>query len=516
MSLSKHLVSWAYWLEEQKGYVKTKAWVNDVLNNSGSLKKGIFDFFMIFLVLSTVSILIYEIKHPVPQWLIDYEIIAVFIFLIEWLGRLWVSSDIHEDIIEYHEHQLNLGFPLEGKKFFSIIVVEKLKFIFSPLSIIDLLAILPAYRPLRILRIFMLFRLFKIIRYTQSLNSFFRVFIEKRFEFMVLFMLSIFVVFIASTVMYIFEGIGNNPNIHTYFDAIYWSIVTISSLGYGDVTPVTVTGKVLTVLLVGGGFAVIVFATSILTSALSEKLVLLQENRVRAEASRLKDVVIIFGFGRMGVRLAEELWKTKQRFIVVDSAPEQIELAKSKNYLAYQSDVAKYETLRDVVFRNQVSTAVAITSSDAANLSVLLGIKANKPGVNVIVRANDKANIKKFEIAGADHVIFPYKTVGEVATEYVGSPAAFDAIDNILIEKEGIIMDEVAVPPKSALIGQPLSALEIDTLRITLVGLFEHSSEKFMFNPSPEEYLIRGDDVLIVIGMKEQIAVLHHRLGKVS
>jgi len=514
MSITKLLVSFAYYLESSS-YKDVKAFFYDLLENSLSRKKVYFDFFMIFLVLGTVAILIYDIKHELPVYLETAETVAIVLFILEWLGRFWISSDIRLDIIDYHESMVYREKEVKFSKIVSMIFVSKVKFIFSPMSIIDLLAILPSYRPLRILRIFLLFRLFKIIRYTQSINSFFRIFIEKRFEFNTLLMMSLFAIFISATVMYIYEGVGNNPNINSYFDSIYWAVITMSTIGYGDITPVTLTGRFVTLLLVAGGFSVIVFATSIVTSALNEKMEVVRENRIRAEASRLSNIVVIFGFGRMGECLADELFKTKRRFIVVDSDPLQIIKAKDKNYLILEYDASKYYAINEIVFKNSVQTVVALTDNDAVNLSILLTVKAERENINVIVRANNEENINKFKIAKADNVIFPNKTVAEVAVEYVGNPVAFDAIDNILLEKSGTRLDEVEILNRSPYIGKNLKVLNLEDLNLTLVAIIQSSNDNsFVFNPNPDSYILNKSDVLVLVGLKESIKNLKKAISK--
>ena len=277
--MNSFFVNFAYFLESSKGYYSTKNFFYEILEDTNSLKRKYFDFFMIFLVLSTVAILIYEVNHELLPWLDTYETIAVIIFIIEWLGRLWVSSHSHKHIIEDYEKSQLLNQPYNCTYSIKNIIKEKFSFIISPMSIIDLLAILPYYRPLRILRILMLFRLFKILRYTNSIKQFRHVFQEKKFEFLTLAIMFFMAIAFGSTIIFIYEGAGVNPNIHNYFDAIYWSVITISTVGFGDISPVTIQGRVATLFLVVGGMGVIAFSTSIVTTALSEKLLIIKRRK---------------------------------------------------------------------------------------------------------------------------------------------------------------------------------------------------------------------------------------------
>ncbi len=516
MKITNKLIKFAYWLDERKYYGKFKCLVDEILNDNESPIKKYFDFFMIFLVLSTIGIFIYEIKNPLHPFFYDFEAFAVSVFILEWLGRLWTCSSVHKDLISYHEKRHDLIMEIERKELLKIIFVKKLKFIFSLMSIVDLLAILPYYRPLRILRFFLLFRLFKLIRYANVINSLFAVFKDKRFDLLVLLALTFFVIFVASTVMYIVEGLGNNPNLNTFLDASYWAVITMATVGYGDIVPTTSIGKAVSMMLTGGGLMVVVLATSIITSAFAEKLNIMREDRIRQDAKKLKNTIVILGYGRMGISLSDMLFRDKKPFIIVDKSEEKISQARNKKYIAYQGDISDYDVLSEAVFDANTSAVAVLTDKDSVNLSVLLAIKSSNQDIKVIIRANEKSNIKKFELSNADHVVFPYKYVAHEAVEYMNSPTAFDALDCIIMEKDGIKMDELEIPSGSSFVGQSLQSLGIKDLRITLIGIFSKDSHKINFRPNEKEYKIKEHDKLILIGMNEQIETLIHTIRKLG
>lgn len=511
--LASALISFAYFLDKSPSYKRTKNAIYDILENDKTRVKVYFDFFMIFLVLVTVTLLIYSIAHELAWYYELIENIAVGIFIIEWLGRFWISADLHKMIINYHLKMIEQKRSTSALEILWLIIKQKIQFIFSPMSIIDLLAILPTYRPLRILRIFLIFRLFKIFRYTKSLNSFFRVFIEKKSEFNILIILSLFFIFMGSTVIYVFEGIGNNPKIESYYDAIYWAIITMSTVGYGDITPVTLIGKIITVFLVGGGFLLIVFATSVVTNALSEKLGALREEKVLLDVSKFSNLIVIIGFGRMGEILAEELEKSHKKFIILDKSDASTLKAKEHKYRYLQADASDYDVLNTVIFQNKVDKVVLTTDDDALNLSVLLTIKAHTDNITVIVRANSQENIRKFHIAKADHVIFPYETVANIAVEYIGNSVKFDAIDNILFQKSSITLDEIIVFEGSDFVGKTIEQTNVLKNCITIIAIVD-ARDKFCFNPDPQEYILQVNDSIVVIGESASIQNVHVEIAR--
>lgn len=504
--IKNFIVNFAYTLESSTKYYNTKHFFYELLEDDQTSKRKYFDFFMIFLVLSTVAILIYEVNHELLPWLDTYETVAIVIFIIEWLSRFWVSSHARRHIIEDYEKSQLLNQPYVLSHSLQKIMKEKLSFVFSPMSIIDLLAILPYYRPLRILRIFMLFRLFKILRYTNSIKQFRHVFIEKRFEFFTLGILFVMAIAFGSTIIFIYEGAGVNPNIHSFFDAIYWSVITISTVGFGDISPVTIQGRVATLFLVIGGMGVIAFSTSIVTSALNEKLLIIKEEKVIGETNSLKEFVIICGYGKMGKVLAKEFYKIKQDFIIIDKDNKDFESEDAQKFLTIKGDATTSSLLEKVGINKGASSIIAMTNSDAVNLSIILTARALNPTINIIARANHTNTKQKLYLAGASQVVLSNEIAALVAAEYIGQPVTFEAIDDILLNGEGAVIDEIEILQNSHFIGERLNTINFAKFNLTLIGIVEEQNrKKFIFNPNKEEYIIKQKDILILIGFQESI-----------
>jgi voltage-gated potassium channel len=159
-------------LYRSKKYQRAKESVRDLLNNPSNPYKKYFDGFIIFLIITSVLILIYEVKHPIPAWMEFYDIYIVsVVFLIEYLARLWIHNDIHKSIIKADDESRFLNKNYEVWRVFINSLNQKLSYTITPSAIVDLLAIFPAYRPLRVLRVFILFRFLKLLRYTNSINQ---------------------------------------------------------------------------------------------------------------------------------------------------------------------------------------------------------------------------------------------------------------------------------------------------------------------------------------------------------
>ncbi|RTZ80341.1 MAG: potassium channel protein, partial [Gammaproteobacteria bacterium] len=180
MSLSDRIVRLAYELEESPRYRRVKQAAYDLLENPHSPIRPYFDIFMMLLVLTSVFFLLYSVKHHLGQWAGTFENVVVTLFILEYLGRLWVYDSIHGHIIEEYEKAELINEPFRLRHALVEILRSKWAYVTTPMAIIDLLAILPSYRPLRILRLFLLFRLFKLFRYAQNIQEFGSVLKEKR------------------------------------------------------------------------------------------------------------------------------------------------------------------------------------------------------------------------------------------------------------------------------------------------------------------------------------------------
>ena len=480
---------------------------------------------MILIVLSSVFILLYDVKNSLGEILYIYDIYVVTtIFVLEYLIRLWIYNDCREIILSEAEEATFLGRAFNTKKVLKEIFKKKFEYITSPFAIIDFLAILPAYRPLRILRIFMLFRLFKVLRYTKSVNNFLSVLKTKKFELITLLMLVGFIIFIGGAVIYVFEY-NINSNIHNFFDALYWSLITISTVGYGDISPVTDQGRILTMFLVLSGIAFISFSTSIIASAFTEKLQEVKYQRIENEAHKLESFYLICGYSKVTELVANNLLKDNEKFIIVDVDEEKIEEASNKEFLALKADITKQETLELFDFKN-IKKIFVLTNDDIINtfLTLSLNFHSNK---DIISIANDERNEIKLKKAGAKYVINPTKISALFTSEYIGNPVSFEIITAVFSNANNTKLDEIEVLEKSFIEHKLVGEIEFKKYNLILIGilkvneskLFSHNIEfmnkYFYFNPDGE-MIIEKNDVLLVIGDIRSINYFKYQLQRSS
>ncbi len=522
MSFAKLLVQHCYALEDSPRYRRIKHSVYNLLENPQAPVRPYFDLGMIVLVLASVFSLIYAVKNDTGWFGRAFEQMAVTLFLLEYLARLLLYSDSHRIIIDHYERAEFINIPFRPSEALREVIRKKWDYMITPLAVIDLLAIIPSYRPLRFLRIFLLFRLFKLFRYSRSIHQFARVLSEKRFEFLVLFFFLVFVVFTAASAIYFFEAKSEGGDIDSFFDGIYWAVVTVSTVGYGDITPQTPEGRFVTLMLIMCGFGVIAFTTSIIVSAFSEKMPEVRRMRVFSEIEKRGNHTVLCGFGRIGQVVAERLNADREYFVVVDSIPEQINLARQHGYLAIEGNAESVELLQNLGVAEHARRILCLTGDDVINLYITLTARHMNPDIEIISRANQEETVGKLVQAGANHTILPYKMVALVAGEYAGQPVAFEAIHGMLTGESELGMDAIPVHQNSCLNGQLLGNIDFHHQKLILFGVIsrgDHEDRKigrtydlktarFLFNPGSDLVLQVGD-FLVVFG--HQFSIVHFR-----
>ncbi len=508
--LGSFLINLAFYLENSSRYKKTKEFFYNLLENEHYKYKKYFDYVMIIIIISSITIIIEEVNHPLYYWLNVYDIyIVTTIFIVEYILRLWVSDDRRRIIIEEFENSVFLETRFNTKKVLKRIWISIKDYILSPFSIIDLLAILPAYREIRILRIFVLFRAFKIFRYSKNTVQFLEVITSKRTELTILFLLVLFIVFISGVSLYVFEA-KTNPNVHSLLDSFYWAFVTISTVGYGDITPKSTEARVFTIAIILSGLGLISFFTSIIVSSFTEKIDEIKEAKVLTKVDRLSYYYLICGYSHLAELLAQKLKNEKKNFLILETDPKKLEQAQKKGYLCIKEDASKKEVLEKIQLKDKVKAAICLAQNDIHNIFIALNIRSVSKSVPIISRTFSKNSYKKLELAGVDYIVSPYQTAGLIASKIITQPIAVEAISDILSKKKNAVCDEVEVLRNSFLENKTIEDIELNKYKLILLGVrrIDEKGKKFYFNPK-DNFILKAGDLLIIMGYS--ISVSHFK-----
>ena len=499
--LKRWILDFAYYLDTSKSYQKQKRFFYNILEDDKNKYKKYIDIFMAILIFISVGVLIREVKHHVDDHLMFFSNYVIsFIFLIEYLLRLWVNSSVSKIIVTRAEHDTFLHREVNLYKAFKEVLRVKLAYMLSPMALIDLFAILPFYHELRLLRLFILFRVFKLFRYAKSFQTLSSVLATKKFEFLTLGIFAAIVIFISSVLIYVMEG--NNPDspIDTLFEAIYWSIVTISTVGYGDMVPVTHEGRFVALLVITAGISVLAFTTSLFVSAFTEKLDEIREIKTIEDVSKLKNFYLICGYENVSREVARKLSKSGNDIIIMDESAERIEQAKKDGFTALNYNpgrVESYEKL-NIDIDKHAKAILCLRENDVENVYAALTIRSISKDVFILSLLMSDANRNKLDFAGINTVVYPQELVGLITKELVGKPVAFEVIHELRSENADVQIDELGVTQRIVDNFPTVGELGNKDFRVVLLGVYKHKQDQFYFNPLDDTVLEVGDYLLVV------------------
>jgi voltage-gated potassium channel len=516
--LKSLIVDAAYFLQTSKRYQSKKQFFKNLLENNKYKYKKYVDIFMIVLIFTSVGVLIREVKHPVHDYLFDFNnyVISV-IFLIEYLLRFWIHSSVSEIIVERAEHDSFLSRKMAISKAFKKIIRVKLSYIFSVTAIIDLLAVMPFFHELRLLRLFILFRVFKLFRYANSFQTLTGVLATKKFEFFTLAIFASVVIFVSSVLIYVMEA--NNPSspINTLFEAVYWSIVTISTVGYGDMTPVTFEGRVVAIVVITAGIAVLAFTTSLVVSAFTEKLDEIREIKTIDDITKLKNFYLVCGYEDVAQDVVRKLSKNNKNIIILDDDLERVKQAKREGFTALNYSPGKLESYKKlhISLEKQVKTVLCLYEDDVKNVYTALTIRSLNKDVFILSLLMENSNRKKLQFTGINKIVYPQELIGLVTKELIGQPVAFEIIHELRSETSNVKITELAITQRIIDNFSTVGELGNEEYRIVLLGVHKKSVQRFYFNPLEDTFLENGDYLLVIgydIFIKEFEQHLHTKV----
>jgi len=490
------IVIFATYLSQSSFYLKFKGDIRDLLTDENFKYKRYLDYLMIFLVIITVVILIYNSTNALEPYLKTIETVILYIFIGEYILRVWIYKDIHQIVLHTYRKNQFLQKKFSILYVFKKIISVKFEYMRTPLAIIDLLAILPNFRALRFLRIFLVFRLFKIFRYTKNINKFLSVIEDKKFELFTLLILFSFVIIISSVAIYMFE-VKSNSGIETIFDAVYWSYVTIASLGYGDISPISSEGRVVTFFLILFGMIFISFATSIITSAFNDKIAEIKEEKLKSRIEKFKENTLIFSYNPISVKLYNQLQKIGKSAVIICESYEDSLKAQSQNIVSIYGDSDDGEFLQTVGINKNVIRVISLADSEIKNLNLILTVRSINSKVEVFSIIQNLKSKNRFTLAGATTTFYPYNLFSRMALTWIRYPNIFKAMESIIFANSNIFIDEVEVKKNLFIQNKMVQDIEFNKFKLILFGVLRDN--KFIFKPN-KIFTFQNSDVLIVFG----------------
>jgi len=295
----------------------------------------------------------------------------------------------------------------------------------------------------------------------------------------------------------------------TAWDAFYMTVITVTTVGYGEVHPLSQAGRAFTVVILLSGVGAFFYAFTLFMSLLAGGgfLARLERRRFGRMLETLQDHFILCGYGRMGEIIAREFARHHVPFIVVERNSERMHLAMDQGYLAVEADASNEEVLKRVRI-DRARGFVAAVGTDAENVYAVLSARLLKPDLFIIGRAEGDDARTKLRRAGADRVISPYHLGGLQLAQTAMRPAVVDFLDLATSsENMELTLEQVHIEDESPFSGRSLIDAGLrQRFGVVVVGI-RRADGKMDFNPAPET-AIRGGDDLVVLGPAASLKAL--------
>jgi voltage-gated potassium channel len=300
----------------------------------------------------------------------------------------------------------------------------------------------------------------------------------------------------------------------SWSDSAYMTIITLSTVGFGEIHPLGQKSRLFTIILILLGVIAIGYIVNRFTELIIQDY-FQHRNRLKQELSLLETLsnhYIVCGFGRMGRQIAVEFEAENIPFVVIDSDSERIAMAKQKNYISIQGDATLDDSLLDAQINKSICLVAAL-KSDAENLYTILSAKALNPQIRAIARASSEEASQKMQRAGADAVVSPYITGAKRLASAALRPQVMDFVDGILTGTDrSYYMEEFLVAPESCCyVGKTLREAQLRLQSGALVLAIRRVDGTLIAGPTGETILCEGD-MLICMGTAEQLRKLNQIL----
>jgi len=291
-------------------------------------------------------------------------------------------------------------------------------------------------------------------------------------------------------------------------DSLYAATQTVTTVGYGDLAPATVNGRIFATIfmLVGVGIVLYSLTATVQSIVQSELLATFGQRRQLRKMSKLRDHFIICGAGRVGSRLVKTLQASEHPFIVIEHDPQRVTELTERGAIVLVRDATSEEALREAGVEYARGLAACLPD-DADNVYVVLTARDLNSQIHIVARAVEEQAESKLVRAGANRVVAPTIIGGHRMAVALTKPAVGDFIDSITANTLGLALEQLEVSPTSSLVGQKLSATNIRSELDVVIVSIRRSDGQTLFNPSGES-LIEACDMLIAIGSAESLMKL--------
>lgn len=297
----------------------------------------------------------------------------------------------------------------------------------------------------------------------------------------------------------IFEGMP-------LFEAFYMTLITISTVGFSEVRPLSDVGRSITIIIIILGISLLTYTLGQVARIFVEGELrkILGRRKLEKQIAGLKDHYIICGYGRIGAIISKELLAANFPIVVLEQDPERIEALEAANILYLCRDATSDEALVEAGLEKAAGLITAV-STDANNVFISLSARELRPDIFILARASDESSESKLLRAGASKVICPYQIGGKRMAEIIHKPTVMDFLEQAMVNEElDLQIEEARIKEGSAVLGASVKGSCLRQKYGIIIVAIKRQCGKMVFNPGPDESFEVGD-ILVVIGKKSEL-----------
>ena len=300
------------------------------------------------------------------------------------------------------------------------------------------------------------------------------------------------------------------------FDSLYMTVITLATVGYGEVHPLTIAGRVFTIFLILGGMGIILYGISELTQFIVQGGIggILRRRKMERTIKKISHHYILCGAGKNGHYVLEELIRTKRSVVAVEKDPKKVQILIDRGIPTVEGDASNDNILRSAGIDRAIGL-VSTLPEDKDNLFVVITARGLNPKLRIVAKVDDIEVREKFFRSGANSAVSaPYIGGLRMASELI-RPDTTTFLDSMMRDNSSLRVDEVKIGSTTNYRGKPLERCDVlASSDVVLVSMRRGRDEQdFIFNP-PRSTIMNAGDTLIVIGNPEQLELLRTKLSK--
>ncbi len=290
----------------------------------------------------------------------------------------------------------------------------------------------------------------------------------------------------------------------SFFDSLYMTVITIFTVGYEEIRPLSIPGRIFTIIVIFSGAGTVFYLGASIIEGFIENQLIKGKKMMEKRIQKLQNHYIICGYGRMGNVISRDLAAQSIPFIIMENNPNKIAAIEEEDYIYLNGDVTDDKFLRKAGVEN-AKGLVTVLSSDADNVFVALTARSLNPNIFIVASSNTRGAVPKLLRAGANKVINPYLTAGKHMSQLLLKPIVVDFIEVVSQEESlDLRMEEVNIVEGSSLSGVKLKDSQLRTQLNIIIVAIKKKDGRMVFNPSSEAEIVSGD-ILISLGSKEDL-----------